>query len=80
MADHYWLTENQLERIKPYFPRSHGKPRVDDGESGAFTVDVFAMRFLRQKKLGLSETKVRPNGSESKNLPVESKRRNCKLS
>ena len=30
MADHYWLTENQLERIKPYFPRSHGKPRVDD--------------------------------------------------
>ncbi len=30
MSDHYWLTEPQLERIKPYFPRSHGKPRVDD--------------------------------------------------
>lgn len=25
-----WLTETQLERIKPHFPRSHGKPRVDD--------------------------------------------------
>ena len=30
MSDHYWLTEPQLERIKPYFPRSHGKPRVND--------------------------------------------------
>jgi putative transposase len=30
MSDCYWLTEPQIERIKPYFPRSHGKPRVDD--------------------------------------------------
>lgn len=30
MSDYYWLTETQLELIKPYFPRSHGKPRVDD--------------------------------------------------
>lgn len=30
MSDHYWLTEDQLERIKPYFPQSHGRPRVDD--------------------------------------------------
>jgi hypothetical protein len=30
MSDHYRLTEHQLERIKPYFPRSHTRPRVDD--------------------------------------------------
>ena len=30
MSDHYWLTEPQLERIKPYFPQPHGRPRVDD--------------------------------------------------
>ena len=30
MSDHYWLTESQLKRIKPYFPRPHGRPRVDD--------------------------------------------------
>jgi transposase len=30
MSDHYWITECQLARIKPYFPRSHGRPRVDD--------------------------------------------------
>ena len=26
----FYLSENQLERIKPFFPRSHGVPRVDD--------------------------------------------------
>ena len=30
MSDHYWLSEAQIKRIKPYFPRSHGVPRVDD--------------------------------------------------
>mgnify|MGYP000060803241 CR=1 FL=1 len=25
-----YLSESQLERIKPFFPRSHGAPRVDD--------------------------------------------------
>jgi putative transposase len=30
MSDNYWLSEIQIERIKPYFPRSHGRPRVDD--------------------------------------------------
>ena len=26
----FYLSESQLERIKPFFPRSHGAPRVDD--------------------------------------------------
>ena len=30
MYDQFWLTEHQLERIKPCFPLPHGKPRVDD--------------------------------------------------
>lgn len=30
MSDHYWISEAQVERIKPYFPRPHGRPRVDD--------------------------------------------------
>jgi len=29
MSDHYWLTEAQIERLKPYFPRSHGVRRMD---------------------------------------------------
>ena len=30
MTDHFWLSETQISRINPYFPRSHGVPRVDD--------------------------------------------------
>lgn len=30
MSDLYWLTEAQMERLKPFFPLSHGVPRVDD--------------------------------------------------
>jgi transposase len=30
MTDLLWLSVEQLRRIEPYFPRSHGMPRVDD--------------------------------------------------
>jgi transposase len=30
MADLFWLTDAQMERLKPFFPPSHGVPRVDD--------------------------------------------------
>lgn len=29
MSDLYWLTDEQMARLAPYFPKSHGKPRVD---------------------------------------------------
>ena len=30
MSNYYWLTEAQMERLRPHFPKSRGKPRVDD--------------------------------------------------
>ena len=30
MSDLFWLTDEQIERLRPFFPKSHGKPRVDD--------------------------------------------------
>ena len=30
MSELFWLTEAQVERLKPYFPKSRGKPRVND--------------------------------------------------
>ncbi|MCF8709696.1 IS5 family transposase [Rhizorhapis sp. SPR117] len=30
MSDLIWLSEAQMRRIEPYFPLSHGVPRVDD--------------------------------------------------
>ena len=30
MSDQFWLTGGQMERLKPFFPSSHGVSRVDD--------------------------------------------------
>ena len=30
MSNYFYLSEAQLNRIKPYFPKAHGVPRVDD--------------------------------------------------
>ena len=30
MSNLFWLTDEQMARLKPFFPKSHGKPRVDD--------------------------------------------------
>ena len=30
MSDLFWLTDEQIERLRPFFPKSHGKPGVDD--------------------------------------------------
>ena len=30
MSNLFWLTEAQMARLRPFFPKSHGKPRVDD--------------------------------------------------
>ena len=30
MSNLYWLTDAQMERLRPFFPKSCGKPRVDD--------------------------------------------------
>ena len=30
MSDLYWMTDEQTARLEPFFPKSHGRPRVDD--------------------------------------------------
>jgi transposase len=30
MSDLFCLSDDQLARLEPFFPKSHGKPRVDD--------------------------------------------------
>ena len=40
MSQLFYLSAEQLERIKPFFPRSHGIPRVDDRKviSGIYVI------------------------------------------
>jgi transposase len=30
MGNLFWLMVRRMARLRPFFPRSHGKPRVDD--------------------------------------------------
>lgn len=30
MSDLFWLTDEQMARLQPYFPKSRGRERVDD--------------------------------------------------
>jgi len=30
MSNLFWLAEDQMERLKPFFPKSRCKPRIDD--------------------------------------------------
>ncbi len=30
MSGQFWLTHEQVERLRPHFPKVRGKPRVDD--------------------------------------------------
>jgi transposase len=30
MSNLFWLSDEHMARLRPFFPKSHGKPRVDD--------------------------------------------------
>jgi hypothetical protein len=30
MSELYWLTDEQIERLRAFFPECRGRPRVDD--------------------------------------------------
>jgi transposase len=47
MSDLFWLTDEQIERLRSFFPKSYGKPRVDDRRvlSGIVFVNRNGMRW-----------------------------------
>src|SRR3546814_9239949 len=47
MSDLYWLTDEQMARLQPYFPKSHGRARVDDRRvlSGIIFVNRNGLRW-----------------------------------
>ncbi len=47
MSDLFWLTDDKLERLQPFFPKSHGRPRVDDRRvlSGIIFVNRNGLRW-----------------------------------
>ena len=47
MSDLYWPTDEQMARLEPFFPESHGRPRVDDRRvlSGIIFVNRNGLRW-----------------------------------
>ncbi|RBW54940.1 IS5 family transposase [Ruegeria sp. A3M17] len=47
MSNLYWLTEDQMTRLRPYFPKSRGKARVDDRQvlSGIIFINRNGLRW-----------------------------------
>ena len=64
MSDYSWLRKAPFERIKPYFPLSHGVPRVEGvvghaelrQESGLPNVDGYAV--MAERMLPFAETLI----------------------
>ena len=47
MSNLFWLTDAQMARLHPFFPKSHGKPRVDDRRvlSGIIFINRYGLRW-----------------------------------
>ena len=46
VSDLFWLSDEQMARLRPFFPKSHGHPRLDDQRvlSGIIFIDRNASR------------------------------------
>ena len=59
MSNLFWLTDEQMARLRPFFPKSHGKPRVDDRRvlSGIIFINRNGLRWRdAPKEYGPSKT------------------------
>ena len=59
MSNLFWLTDAQMARLAPFFPKSHGKPRVDDRRvlSGIIFINRNGLRWCdAPKEYGPSKT------------------------
>ncbi len=63
MSNLYWLTDAQMKRLKPFLPKSHGKPRVDDRRvlSGIIFINRNGLRWCdAAKEYGPAKTCIDP--------------------
>jgi transposase len=59
MSNLFWLTDEQMARLRPSFPKSHGRERVDDRRvlSGIIFVNRNGLRWRdAPKEYGSSKT------------------------
>ena len=63
MSNLFWLTDAQMARLQPFFPKSHGRPRVDDRRvlSGIIFINRNGLRWCdAPKEYGPPKTLYNP--------------------
>jgi transposase len=68
MSNLYWLTDEQMARLKPFFPKSHGVLRVDGISFVMWHILFSARTAARQQRLDMPPN---PRFIEGFPLPVE---------
>lgn len=66
MSNLFWLTDAQMARLQPFFPKSHGKPRVDGRRvlSGIVFINRNGLRWCdASREYGLGHAALRLGGS-----------------
>lgn len=66
MSDLFWLTDEQMARLRPFFPKSHGRPWVDERRvvSGIIFVNRNGLRWRdAPQDNGPSKTRLTIAGS-----------------
>ncbi len=59
MSNLFWLTEAQMARLRPFFPKSHCRPRADDQRvlSGIIVINRNGLRWCDiSKECGPAKT------------------------
>ena len=56
MSGFFWLTDAQMARLEPFFPKQHGKPRVDDQCVSNVIILLKAMAYGARRSLGFWPT------------------------
>ena len=64
MSNLFWLTEAQMARLRPFFPKSHGRPRVDDLRvlSGIIFINRNGLRWCDGEGVNAIGSRECPNG------------------
>lgn len=54
MSDQFWLSETQLKRIEPYFPKPRGIPRMDDRRMVSGIIHIIRNGLLKAHRTAAS--------------------------
>jgi hypothetical protein len=60
MSNLYWLTDQQMERLKPFFPRAMASPRIDDCSASLFKAvrkGRFRCELIKRNEIHVADDK-----------------------